>query len=474
MRNSNFNDKRVIVLGDVMLDRYYEGEVNRISPEAPVPVVSVDKVQSRLGGAANVALNLERLGAKVTLIGLVGDDEAGVELQQAVGVSRISSHLIVRDDIKTTVKLRVQNNIQQLIRLDFESSLGHDAYVNQLISALQSCLDGADCLILSDYAKGVLINPQPFIQAAIKAGVPVFIDPKNEDFSVYCGATLIKPNWREFTRATQFVADAHNYISHAQALIAKHDIEHILVTRGKHGMTLVNPAGSYHAEANAREVFDVTGAGDTVTAVLALCWMVGYTPEESVDIANVAAGLVVCKAGAANITQSELRLALHRHFMPDRAILNEADCKIILAQERDLGKRLVMTNGCFDILHLGHIRYLQQAASMGDRLLVAVNDDASVARLKGADRPIHTLVDRCQMLSALGCVDWVIPFSEDTPERLINEILPDVLVKAGDYAVSDIAGHQAVLNNGGEVKICDFIEGYSTTQFIKQLKGETL
>ena len=338
MRDGNFNDKRVVVLGDVMLDRYYEGDVNRISPEAPVPVVSVDKVQSRLGGAANVALNLERLGAKVNLIGLVGDDEAGAKLQQALSATTISSHLIEQGDLKTTVKLRVQNNIQQLIRLDFESSVRHDAYTDQLIGALQSCLDGADCLILSDYAKGVLCNPQPFIQAAIKAGVPIFIDPKNEDFSVYRGATLIKPNWREFTRATQFVANADNYISCAQALMAKHDIQHILVTRGKHGMTLVNPTGSYHAEAKAREVFDVTGAGDTVTAVLALCLMTGYSPEEAVDIANVAAGLVVCKAGAANITQSELRLALHRRFMPDRAILTEADCKIILAQERDLGK----------------------------------------------------------------------------------------------------------------------------------------
>lgn len=474
MRDSNFKDKRIVVLGDVMLDRYYEGEVNRISPEAPVPVVSVADVKSRLGGAANVAINLERLGAQVDLIGLVGGDEAGVELQQAVSCTAITSHLIEHVDMNTTVKLRVQNNIQQLIRLDFESSVRHDAYTDQLISILKSCLVGADCLILSDYAKGVLTKPQPFIQAAVAAGVPVLVDPKNDDFSVYRGATLIKPNWREFTRATKFVADADNYISCAQAMLTEYDIKHILVTRGKDGMTLVGKTASYHAQAKAREVFDVTGAGDTVTAVLALCLMTGYSPEESVDIANVAAGLVVCKAGAASITQSELRLALHRSLMPDRAILTEADFKIILAQERSLGKRLVMTNGCFDILHMGHIRYLQQAASMGDRLLVAVNDDASVARLKGPSRPVHPLVDRCQMLSALGCVDWVISFSEDTPERLIGDILPDVLVKAGDYAVSDIAGHQAVLDNGGEVEICDFIDGYSTTKFIKQLKEESL
>lgn len=465
----DFKAIRVLVYGDLMLDRYWYGDALRISPEAPVPVVHVQRHETRPGGAANVALNIASLGGYVKLLGLVGPDAEAAELRAALNQQAVDPEFLTVPGHPTVTKLRVIGRQQQLIRMDFENPFqGVDDA--PLIAAYQRELLCTDVVILSDYAKGTLARSVELIAAARRQGVPVLVDPKSSDLSRYRGAALVTPNKSEFEAIVGRWTDEADLERKARELIKTYDLGGLLVTRGKDGMTLIltgEPA--QHFPAKAREVYDVTGAGDTVIAVIAAVLAAGGGYSEAVRLANIAAGLVVMKLGAATVTEPELRRAVLRQGGFLEGVLTEAELWIAVADARAHGETLVMTNGCFDLLHAGHIQYLSQAKALGKRLIVAVNDDASVARLKGAGRPLNPLLERMTVLAALRAVDWVVPFSEDTPARLISRVLPDILVKGGDYRSDQIAGADSVLANGGQVKILDFRPGCSTTRLMDKI-----
>jgi len=465
MSMADFSTAKVLVIGDVMLDRYWHGNTSRISPEAPVPVVHVQQQEERPGGAGNVALNIAALGAHVDLIGLIGQDEAGETVAQQLADKQVNCLFKQVVTAPTVTKLRVLSRHQQLIRLDFEQ--GFDNAAAQLLHPLFSTqLQAANALLLSDYGKGVLYDPQPLIQAARQAGKPVLVDPKGTDFHKYREATVITPNRTEFEAVVGCCDSQAALETKGDALRAELGLTALLITRSEEGMSLLR-AGypPLHLPAHAHEVYDVTGAGDTVIGVLAASLAAGDSIVNATALANLAAGLVVAKLGAATVTVPELDYALrtdHSHAIQDLAGLQAA-----IAVARSHGETIVMTNGCFDILHAGHVQYLQQAKALGHRLLVAVNDDASVKRLKGSKRPVNPLAARMAVLNALESVDWVFPFNEDTPENLICQVLPDILVKGGDYTVDQIAGGQCVLDNGGQVQVLNFLEGYSTTRIVE-------
>lgn len=469
---------RVLVLGDLMLDRYWHGATQRISPEAPVPVVHVGGIEERPGGAGNVALNAVALGAPVTLVGPVGDDEAGDRLQGLLEEAGVACCFHREAHAPTITKLRILSRHQQLIRLDFEDGFpGMPA--DALDAAFEAALEAADVVVLSDYAKGALPHPRALIRRARAAGKPVLVDPKGRDYARYEGATLITPNLTEFRAVVGEPEDEDDLGARAAALAARLGVDAVLVTRGEHGMTLAEATGrAAHLKARAREVFDVTGAGDTVIATLAVALGAGAGRADAAAWANAAAGVVVGKLGTATVTPAELRAALEGPGHEAAAsrdgadgVLDEAALGDAVAAARARGERIVMTNGCFDLLHSGHIDYLERARALGDRLVVAVNDDASVGRLKGDGRPVVDLEGRLRVLAALGCVDWVVPFAEDTPARLIEAVAPDVLVKGGDYRPEEIAGHDAVTAAGGEVKVLDFVPGRSTSDLVARIRG---
>jgi D-beta-D-heptose 7-phosphate kinase/D-beta-D-heptose 1-phosphate adenosyltransferase len=465
----DFSAVGILVAGDVMLDEYWFGPTSRISPEAPVPVVQVTSTQSRAGGAANVAVNLATLGVRAVITGIVGRDPRG----QALG-GLLRSQGIAVDFLESTrptiTKLRVLSRNQQLIRLDTEDHFGPGDRA-ALAGQVERHLGAVRVCILSDYGKGTLGAVAELIALCRARGVPVLVDPKGTDFTRYRGATLLTPNLAEFEAVVGPVADDGELVARGQALVADLDLDALVVTLGERGMAVL-AAGEepVFLPARARQVFDVTGAGDTVIATLAAGLGAGMTLSEAAALANLAAGLVVGKIGVASVTPAELRLALHEHGQGGRALLTREEARQVAAEIRARGERLVMTNGCFDILHAGHVAYLEEAKARGDRLLVAVNDDDSVRRLKGEGRPINTLADRMAVLAGLASVDWVVPFGEDTPEALIGDILPDVLVKGGDYRPENIAGARAVLANGGTVEVLSFHEGRSTTAIVDAVR----
>jgi len=460
---------KLMVVGDIMLDRYWSGGTSRISPEAPVPVVKIEDCEERVGGAANVALNIAALGAQVSLAGIVGQDEAADTLDNLLAQSDIRSQLLRRNDCTTITKLRVMSRHQQLIRLDFEDHT-QTRGAGELADKTAARLDNIDALVLSDYNKGSLSAVHDIIRAARKAGVPVLVDPKGNDFAKYQGATLLTPNLGEFEAVAGHCADDDELVTRGEALRAKLELEAILITRSERGMTLlVRNEAPLHLPARAREVFDVTGAGDTVIGVFAAVLASGENLATAATLANAAAGVVVGKLGAATVSAQELEAALNEQGSVQRGVTNEADLLDFIAEVRARGETVVMTNGCFDLLHPGHITYLEEAAALGDHLIVAVNDDNSVQKLKGEGRPVNKLADRMHMLAALSCVDWVVPFSEDTPQQLICHVLPDVLVKGGDYRPEQIAGHDCVADNGGKVKVLGFKAGYSSTDIIQRI-----
>ncbi len=463
----DFKNCRVLVVGDVMLDRYWHGATSRISPEAPVPVVRVQQQENRAGGAANVALNINALGVQTILMGAVGKDEAAQTLQQLLADQHILFDGISLENTPTITKLRVLSRHQQLIRLDFEENHLHNI---DLLSIFEKHLPNIDAVVLSDYGKGTLHQSLQLIELAKKYHKPILIDPKGKDFKKYTGATVITPNLSEFETVVGEWKTEEELLSKAEQLREKLALTALLITRSEHGMTLICPPEQpLHLPTQAREVFDVTGAGDTVIGVLAAMLAAKQSWSNAVALANLAAGLTVSKLGAVSVSPAELEIALHSS-QQDSGILEEDILVQTVKIAQQNGETIVMTNGCFDILHAGHLQYLQQAKQLGDRLIVAVNTDESIKQLKGNTRPINKLKQRMEMLSGLKCVDWVIPFSEETPERLICKILPDILVKGGDYEVSQIAGHQCVLNKGGQVKILDFLAGFSTTQLIERMK----
>jgi D-beta-D-heptose 7-phosphate kinase/D-beta-D-heptose 1-phosphate adenosyltransferase len=468
----SFETARVLIVGDVILDRYWYGTTARISPEAPVPVVHVKKTEDRPGGAGNVAINVTSLGAHATLIGVTGDDAEAVTLQQQLMERRVSCVFSKSRDVKTVTKLRVLSQQQQLIRLDFEDPASIQQ-TSSLFADFEAQLEFADVVVLSDYAKGAITDASRFIQLARAAGKQVLVDPKGSDFSRYHGASLITPNLKEFEAVVGPSGSDEELADKAIKLCNSLALDALLVTRSEQGMTLVQANGVVtHLPAKAREVFDVTGAGDTVIGTLAASLAAGHNLVHATALANTAAGIVVGHVGAASVTLQELEAALHEFVVDSNKGLSEEDLILAIQAARLRGETIVMTNGCFDILHAGHVQYLEEARSLGDRLIIAVNDDASVARLKGPQRPINGLQNRCRVLAALSSVDWVIAFSEDTPERIINRIIPNVLVKGGDYSPEQIAGAQCVTDHGGSVRVLPFRDNCSTSAIIAAIQQQ--
>lgn len=466
----DFADVKLLVVGDVMLDQYWNGKAERISPEAPVPVVKVNSDEIRAGGAANVALNVAALGAKVHLLGVVGADLSAEQLNQTLAHPNISYDWVISPN-GTICKLRVLSHHQQLIRMDFEKPVAPET-AKELADLLAKQVADYDILIISDYAKGALQFVEQMIAAARAAKVPVLIDPKGDDFTRYQGATLIKPNQSEFERIVGACTCEPDLVAKANQLIAKLNLEGLLVTRSENGVALMlQDKEPYMLKSQAQEVFDVTGAGDTVIATLATAKAAGLSWQNAVHMANTAASIVVRKVGTSTVTKAELDQALIKSSSHKGYVAPSEDelCELIAAAKA-AGEKVVFTNGCFDLLHSGHVRYLNQAAKLGERLIIAVNSDESVAGLKGDLRPIVPLASRMELLASLSCVDWVIPFAEDTPERLICKLLPDVLVKGGDYKPEQIAGAKCVLANGGDVKVLAFWDGFSTTNIIEKIK----
>ncbi|AJE20207.1 bifunctional D-glycero-beta-D-manno-heptose-7-phosphate kinase/D-glycero-beta-D-manno-heptose 1-phosphate adenylyltransferase HldE [Azotobacter chroococcum] len=466
-----FERSPVLVVGDVMLDRYWHGCTTRISPEAPVPVVKVEQMEDRPGGAANVALNIAALGGSASLVGVTGADEAADSLAQSLASAGVDVHFQRIASQPTIVKLRVLSRHQQLLRMDFEQPFATDAAA--LAAEVEGLLDGVRVLVLSDYGKGALQNHQVLIQAARARGIPVLADPKGKDFSIYRGADLITPNLAEFENIVGRCADEAELVAKGARLMAELELGALLVTRGEHGMTLLRPGHpALHLPARAREVFDVTGAGDTVISTLAAALAAGEELPQAVALANLAAGIVVGKLGTAAISAPELRRAVQREQGSERGVLGLEQLLLAIEDARAQGERIVFTNGCFDILHAGHVTYLEQARAQGDRLIVAVNDDASVTRLKGPGRPINSVDRRMAVLAGLGAVDWVVSFAEDTPERLLEQIRPDVLVKGGDYGVEQVVGADLVRAHGGEVRVLGLVENSSTTGIVEKIRRQ--
>lgn len=474
MQLPNYSNARVLVVGDLMLDRYWHGPTSRISPEAPVPVVHVKQDEFRAGGAGNVALNIAALGGKVSVLGFTGEDQAANALEKLLKDARVLCLFQAIPNYPTITKLRVMSRHQQLIRLDFEDGF-HQIDSDPLLHLYHAELMQSQVAVLSDYGKGTLNKVQQFIALARQLRKPVLVDPKGSDFSIYRNATLITPNLGEFEAVVGRCNDEAQIVERGLNLIETLQLDALLVTRGEHGMSLLSKdAEPLHLPTHAREVFDVTGAGDTVISVLAASLAAKKTLAEATQLANIGAGIVVGKMGTATVDTDELAAALQGPRARHKGVCTLPELLKERAAAKQNGEKIVATNGCFDILHPGHVRYLQQAKTLGDRLVVLVNSDDSVKRLKGPERPVNGLAHRMEMLAALECVDWVVEFAEDTPKQAIDQLLPDILVKGGDYTdITSIAGHDSVLAAGGEVKILSFIEGHSTTGIIQTIRDKS-
>ena len=466
----NFQDKHILVVGDVMLDRYWHGGTSRISPEAPVQVVKVSQNEDRPGGAANVALGLAQLGMTVTLIGIVGDDENADALEACLNSAGVNCHFVRTASAPTITKLRLMSRHQQLIRMDFEESFAVEELQQTLADVVKEQIINKDAVIFSDYAKGTLAGVPELIRIANHANVPSFVDPKGKDFSIYQGATLVKPNLLEFEIIVGACESNDEVLERGEALRQKYGWKALLVTRGEDGLVLFEEGQpAFSLATAAKEVFDVTGAGDTVVSVLTAVFVTSKRLTDAVEYANQAAAYVISKLGTASITSKQLdAIMFARTRTTNFGVLAPSELleQIQLAQMN--GEKIVFTNGCFDILHPGHVTYMKQAKALGDRLIVAVNTDASVKRLKGDKRPINPLEHRMAVLEGVGAIDWVTSFDEDTPKEIIEALSPDVLVKGGDYSIETIVGADHVLSQGGEVKVLTFVDGYSTTSIIEK------
>ncbi len=476
----DFSGVTVLCVGDVMLDRFIEGEVERISPEAPVPVIRVRRSRVTLGGAGNVAANIAALGGRAVLVGVIGDDEAGRALCAEIAAHPgIVPALVESGSRPTITKTRFVASRQQIVRTDEESSLAlQPEEAAALIAAIEGAIDAARAVVLSDYGKGVL---SPAVIAAAMAGarargVSVFVDPKSDDFSRYRGASGITPNLKELAVAARMpVGDEAEVVAAARHVMEAAGGAAILVTRSEKGMVLVEPAGAVHSvPAHAREVFDVSGAGDTVIATLALAEGAGLLLPRAMRIANAAAAVVVSKVGTATVSIEELRheidAAEAEDIAPAPALRPLSEARALVARWKRQGLSVGFTNGCFDILHAGHVALLTAARAQCDRLIVALNDDASVGRLKGKARPVNPLPARAAVIAALRPVDAVVAFAEDTPLALIQRISPDVLFKGGDYRTETVVGADLVMAAGGRVVICETLAGHSTTLTIARIQ----
>ncbi len=473
-------DITLLCVGDIMLDRFIYGHVERISPEAPIPVFTTDREQRMLGGAGNVVRNLLSLGARVSFASVIGDDATGNQLTALVGAeNNLIPTLITERGRVSTKKTRFVAGSQQLLRSDHETRTAvRDETIAKLTAQVMPEITNAQAVILSDYGKGLLTPNfcRSIIDAARTTGVPVFVDPKQRDVSVYAGATVLSPNLKELALAAgvDSFADDAALIAAAQALCLAHRFQYMLVTRGERGMTLVDAAGLIrHFPAAAQQVFDVSGAGDTVIATLAATYAAGATMASATELANLAGGIVVGRLGTAIVHRTDLTAALytHRAMALQQKILPTDTARDTVANWKREGLTVGFTNGCFDIMHAGHISLLADAKARSDKLIVALNTDASVRALKGPTRPVNAEMDRAQVIAALAAVDAVVLFNEDTPLDIIKILQPDVLMKGADYTREQVVGHEFVEAYGGRVELIPLKEGYSTTAIIKKASG---
>jgi len=468
-----------LVIGDLMLDRYLWGEVERISPEAPVPVVLLGKETECAGGAANVAANLAGLGVSVRLAGFVGSDEHGSRLRRAIEATGIDARAVIDAETHPTIaKTRIIGGHQQMMRLDRENRAPYSGNDLQALLRVihQQLAERPLAVILSDYAKGVLTPEvcQAVIQESRRLGIPLLVDPKGRDYGKYRGATALTPNKKETAEACQVAPhDNAALIAGAAGLRDSLGLEFLAFTRGEEGVSLIEDGHTLDIAATARQVFDVSGAGDTVIATLAAGMMAGLPHAEALHLANIAAGIVVGKLGTVPVNRDELLTELL-----DEEVREQAD-KVCTLQQlqarvavwRAAGQRIVFTNGCFDLLHAGHVTYLEGARKLGDRLIVGLNTDRSVSALKGPSRPVIHEADRARVMAALEAVDAVILFDEDTPLALIDAVRPDVLVKGSDYREDQVVGGKEVQSWGGKVALVDIVPGRSTSNIIGKLGG---
>jgi D-beta-D-heptose 7-phosphate kinase/D-beta-D-heptose 1-phosphate adenosyltransferase len=475
-----WRNTHVLVVGDIMLDRYIWGDVERVSPEAPVPIVRAVHRSERPGGAANVAMNLAGLSAKASLFGFCGQDADRDSLMVCLEKADVSAHLTSVETHPTTTKLRIVAGQQQMLRLDTEKTEEYstEAY-EDLIARVEAGILSADAIVLSDYAKGVLSDNvcRRVIEKAREQGIPILVDPKQQSFTRYRGATTICPNLSELSVATNTAAkDLNTVLSAGQTIVSELGLECLTVTLSEKGIALLRPNAKTIFPAVARQVFDVSGAGDTVIATLALAMASGLEMETAVQLANVAAGIVVSKVGTVPIMRDELLTSL----MPEielqarEKVLPADRLKTRVSAWRSSGESVVFTNGCFDLLHIGHITMLEDARRQGDRLIVGINSDASVSRLKGPTRPMVGQRERAYVLAALAAVDAVVIFDEPTPLQLIEALRPDVIVKGGDYKEETVVGAKEVRSWGGCVKIVPIVEGFSTTKLIAKATAPVL
>lgn len=474
-----FKDLRILVVGDLMLDRYILGEVDRVSPEAPVPVLRHAQRYERPGGAANVAMNLAGLGCQAFLCGFWGDDSERRELATVLEKSGVDTTGVVTTSLPTISKTRIVGRNQQLLRLDIESRERQSLDEHRSLEQAAVALTGkVHAVILSDYAKGALSGDlcQSVIRAARKRGIPVFADPKTPDFSKYAGATMVCPNLNELSVATGVAQhELDSLLSAGEAQRMLHELEYLCVTMSEKGIRVLSGDGTYHSPARAREVFDVSGAGDTVIATLAAGIAGGLKLTSAVELANLAAGIVVGKVGTVPIAQHELVAALtpSTGIAGAEKILDFETAVQRVSEWRASGQSVVFTNGCFDLLHVGHVTLLEDCRRFGSKLVLGLNTDASVSRLKGPTRPVVGQNERARVMAALAAVDMVVLFDEETPIELIRGLKPDVLVKGGDYSVETVVGHEIVLAAGGRVEIVPTVEGFSTTNIVRKLAGTT-
>lgn len=474
----HLGETKVLCVGDLMLDRFMYGKVERISPEAPIPVFTQQSESSMLGGAGNVVRNLLSLGAQAAFVSVIGDDSVGNKLTKLVGNEQnLLPYILSERGRISTKKTRYVAGAQQLLRSDHETAAPINAQTqNRLIDIILEEMGQYQAIILSDYGKGVLTPElcRRVIDAANAKNIPIFVDPKARDVSVYAGATVLSPNAKELAIAcgVDKFADDEALIDAARKLALAHRFHYVLVTRGEHGMTLVDGEGLIsHVDATALEVFDVSGAGDTVIATLAATHAAGAPMREAVELANLAGGVVVGRLGTAVVHRTDLTAALYAHravSLQQKILPLETACDMVANFKRE-GLSVGFTNGCFDIMHAGHISLLLDAKARCDKLLVGLNTDASVRGLKGPTRPVNAEMDRAQILAALSMVDGVILFDEETPLNLIKALQPDVLMKGADYTKEQVVGWEAVESYGGRVELIPLKDGYSTTGIIKKM-----
>ncbi len=471
-----FSRLKVLVVGDLMLDRYILGEVDRVSPEAPVPVLRHAQRYERAGGAANVAMNLAGLGCEALLSGFWGDDAEQRELAGILDAAKVDTSGVVTTALPTISKTRIVGRRQQLLRLDIESrDKPGRADEERLRERVELLVEKVHAVVLSDYAKGAVTRElcAAVIHKARELGVPVLADPKTADLSKYSGATVVCPNLGELALATGVEAHRMDALMVAgEAQRREHEFAYLAVTLSEKGMRVLSEAGVYESPARAREVFDVSGAGDTVIATLAASLAGGLPMETAVELANLAAGLVVGKTGTVPIARHELVAALtpSSGVKSGEKVLTREQLERRVAEWRGAGETIVFTNGCFDLLHVGHVTLLEECREFGSKLVLGLNTDASVQRLKGPSRPVVGEQERAKVMSALAAVDAVVLFDEDTPLELIEALRPDVLVKGGDYSVETVVGHEVVLAAGGRVEIVPTVHGFSTTNIVKKMK----